>query len=66
MIGRIPAVLKMNKQTNHANCFLVPDFHRAIPFQIISRMTRITKTMVIHIVNMKGADGAPYKVGVGI
>lgn len=27
----------MNKQTNRPNCFLVPAFQSAIPFQTISR-----------------------------
>jgi len=37
MIGKIPMVLKMNMQTNRPNCFLVPAFQSAIPFQTISR-----------------------------
>ena len=37
MIGKIPTVLKINKQTNRPNCFLVPAFRSAIPFRTISR-----------------------------
>ncbi len=43
MIGKIPAVLKINRQVNRVSCFLFADFRRAIAFRTASRiaMTRI-------------------------
>lgn len=62
MIGKIPAVLKMKMQINRANCFFVPDFQSAIPFQIISRIIRMIINDIIHPLIIAGTMSVMYGV----
>ncbi len=62
MIGSNPAVLKMKMQMNRANCFLVPVFQSAIPFQIISRIIRKTNKAIVPFANI----GAAVAVSSGV
>lgn len=47
MIGRSPAVLKINKQTNRAKCFFVPAFQSAIPFRTASQTIKSTSKTIV-------------------
>jgi len=51
MIGKIPSVLKINKQMNRAKCFLVPAFQRAIAFQIVSRSMSNPQMIIVVLLN---------------
>ncbi len=44
-MGRMPRVLKIPRQINHASCFLLADFHMEIIFQAVSHNAR--KRMMI-------------------
>ncbi len=65
MIGRSPTVLKINMKMNRANCFLVPAFQSAIPFQTISRTTSTMIKTIVPLANA-GATCAATAVVSGV
>lgn len=48
MIGKIPAVFKINMKINRIICFFVPAFQSAIPFQIVLRIINTTNNIIVH------------------
>ena len=48
MIGKIPMVLKMKIQINHAKWLFLPAFHKAIAFQTVSQIARTIITGMSH------------------
>jgi len=49
----------MNKQINQANCFFVPAFQRAIPFQTNSRIIKIIRRAIVPLAYINAGAAAP-------
>ena len=56
MIGNIPIVLKIRIAINHTSWLFLPDFQRAMPFQIASQMINGIKTKVNHAGGVYGVN----------